>query len=244
MRELLVVQHAPNENLAGMRAAVQSAGLTPRVVQPYAGADVPSDIGDAAGLVVLGGPMSVYEADQYPYLRGEMRLIESALKAERPVLGICLGSQLLASVLGSQVRKGPALEIGWLPIRLTEEGIFDYLFCELPPELQVMHWHGDVFDLPAGAVSLASSEMTSCQAFRYGARAYGILCHLEATENWIHSMMSYFPQDLAKAGLDRAELGRLTDTYLSLLTGARDRVFRKWTSEPIFAELAAEVSGT
>lgn len=243
MRELLVVQHAPNENLAGLRSAIQTAGLLPRVVQSYAGGDVPADLGSAEGLIVLGGPMGVYETATYPYLLDEMRLIENTLRAERPVLGICLGSQLLAAVLGAEVRKGPKLEVGWHPIRLTENGVHDYLFCELPAELPVVHWHGDVFEVPQGAISLASSDMTECQAFRYGLRAYGILCHLEATEEWLHAMTAYFPEDLTKAGVERARLQQDSQRYLSPLATARDRVFRKWTSRAIF-EAAAEAFGT
>jgi GMP synthase (glutamine-hydrolysing) len=129
-------------------------------------------MGDAAGLIVMGGPMGVYEEARFPFLRRERNLIERALADRVPVLGICLGSQLLASALGAPVRKGLRKEIGWHPVYLEDAAGDDPLFRETPVEFDAFHWHGDVFDLPTGAVRLAHSSLTEYQAFRYGENAY------------------------------------------------------------------------
>ncbi|MBI4308419.1 MAG: type 1 glutamine amidotransferase, partial [Chloroflexi bacterium] len=119
MSTVLVLQHAAPETLGAIADALKAAGLAFRYVRTFAGEPVPQDLGDAAGLVAMGGPQSVYEQDRFPYLRDELRLIERALKAGRPILGICLGSQLLAAALGAPVTRGKQKEIGWHRVALT-----------------------------------------------------------------------------------------------------------------------------
>src|SRR5262249_22554762 len=142
--------------------------LSARYVRSFAGKPVPQTLDDA-GLIVMGGPMGVYEADRYPFLRQEMALIERAVGDGKPVLGVCLGSQLLAAALGADVYKGPQKEIGWYPITLSEAGARDRLLAGVPRTFIGYSWHGDVFAVPPGATGLASSELTACQAFRFAA---------------------------------------------------------------------------
>ena len=118
-KKIIVLQHAAPETLGTIEAVLQTHGFEPAYVRIFAGDRVPTALDDAAGLIVMGGPMSVYEQQQYPHLRAELSLIESALKARRPVLGVCLGSQLLAAALGSPVVAGRQKEIGWYPLQLT-----------------------------------------------------------------------------------------------------------------------------
>ncbi len=157
-------------------------------------------MGDAAGLVVMGGPMSVYDHSRLPHLVREMRLIESALALQRPVLGVCLGSQLLAHVLGAGVYPGQHKEIGWHEITLSPTAKQDPTWATAPDKFVGFHWHGDVFDLPSGAVALASSNLTACQAFRFGLSTYAVLFHLEVTAAQIGELAAAFPDELRQAG--------------------------------------------
>ncbi len=131
-------------------------------------------------LVAMGGPMSVNDDDELPWLRNEKELVAAAVRAGRPVWGVCLGVQLLAASLGARVYAGDEPEVGVLPVELTEEGRRDPVFSALPPTLPTLQWHGDTFDLPPGAVRLAGSPAYPNQAFRFE-NAYGVQFHLEVT---------------------------------------------------------------
>jgi GMP synthase-like glutamine amidotransferase len=132
-------------------------------------------------IVAMGGPMSVNDEAELPWLRDEKRLIADAVRAGTPFWGVCLGVQLLASALGARVYPGSSPEVGLLPVTLTGEGRDDPVFAVLPEELVTLQWHGDTFDLPEGAVRLATSPAYPNQAFRYGDGAYGVQFHLEVS---------------------------------------------------------------
>ncbi|HTU27633.1 MAG TPA: type 1 glutamine amidotransferase, partial [Pirellulales bacterium] len=170
--------------------------------------------GSAAALVVMGGPMSVYEHDQLAHLKHEMRLVESALKAQRPVLGVCLGSQLLAHVLGAKVYPGKQKEIGWYDISLTPAATDDPTWASAPQRFAGFHWHGDIFDLPPSAVTLARSGLTACQAYRYGKNAYGILFHMEVTAPQVRTMTDVFADEVRQVGTTGEKI--LADTAANL----------------------------
>ena len=143
------------------------------------------DPGPFTHLLIMGGPMAVYEMDRYPYLRNEARLIEQAVKANKHVLGVCLGAQMVAHALGARVYAGGQKEIGWYKVDITPEGMKDPLMSALALDgkslARVFQWHGDTFDLPAGAVRLASSELYPNQAFRFSDRVYALQFHIEVT---------------------------------------------------------------
>jgi GMP synthase (glutamine-hydrolysing) len=183
----------------------------------------------AGGLIVMGGPQGVYETEQHPYLKDEMRLIENALKDNRPVMGVCLGSQLLAAALGAKVYRGAHREIGWHSVRLSAEAKSDRLLKGVPEEFTAFHWHGDVFDLPRDSVALASSEITPLQAFRHGDNAYGFLFHLEVTEASVNAMVREFTDEVKHASLRAAILGSVEDN-LEKLAEIGDTVFSRWAS--------------
>lgn len=202
---MLCVQHVAAEPPGAVAEAVRGAGLPLELVRVDRGEEVPRSAEGLAGLVVMGGPMGVPQADRHPHLRRELALLEAALARPVPVLGICLGSQLLAAALGARVERGPRLELGWLPVSLEPAAGEDPLFGPLPRELTALHWHGDAFHLPRGATALARSALTPCQAFRRGT-AWGMLFHLEADAAQVEAMAGAFPEDLEEAGVSGDQL--------------------------------------
>jgi GMP synthase (glutamine-hydrolysing) len=171
---LLAIQHVPWE---GPHRILDACGaLHVRTVKPLAGQALPAH-DEVAGAVVMGGPMNVDEVERFPALATEREWLAGAVERGMPVLGICLGAQLLARALGAGVRPGEREEIGYAPVVVTDAD--DPVLGGLAPLAEVLHWHGDVFGLPDGATSLASSELTEHQAFRLG-DAWGALFHPEA----------------------------------------------------------------
>ena len=180
---LLAIQHVPWE---GPHRILDACGdLHVKTVKPLAGQSLPAH-DEVAGAVVMGGPMNVDDVERFPALAAEREWLAEAVERGMPVLGVCLGAQLLARALGAEVRAGEGPEIGYAPVEVTDPD--DPLLGGLAPSAEVLHWHGDVFDLPAGAEHLASSERTACQAFRAGS-AWGVLFHPEAdfalVEAWL-----------------------------------------------------------
>lgn len=232
---VLVLQHAASEGLGTIEDALRTAGYSFQYIKTFAGDVVPAAAGDTPGLVIMGGPMGVYEYDQYPFLRQEMKLIESFLKDEKPILGVCLGSQLLASTLGVEVKKGPRKEIGWFQIHLRDEVASDPLWKDLlskdqPKSFTAYHWHGDIFDLPKGAVSLASSDLTAQQAFRYRKNAYGFLFHMEVTREQIQNMLREFDDEIRQEKLDSTAILSQSTINLPAMQKIGSAVFARWAS--------------
>lgn len=230
MATIWVLQHERVENLGIIEQVLLSYGLTPRYVRTFAGEGVPGKMRDAAALISMGGPMGVYEHVQHPFLLDEMRLMERALGEEKPVLGICLGSQLLAAVLGAEVRRGEHKEIGWHRVDLSPAGRADALFSELEPSFTAYHWHGDVFSVPPEAVSLAASEQTACQAFSRDGRAYGVLFHMEVTEKIVGDMVSSFADELQQQNLDGPEIIAQARQHLPELEHRGRAFFQAWAA--------------
>jgi GMP synthase (glutamine-hydrolysing) len=159
-------------------------------------------------LVVLGGPIGVYDEDRYPFIGDELSLIDRRLASGRPLLGICLGAQLIARAAGSRVYPGPAKEIGYALIDLNAEGQASCLAGLQPCGYHVLHWHGDTFDLPAGAVRLASTEITENQAFSMGPAVLGLQFHIEVEPRGLERWLIGHAVEIATAGLDVRDLRR------------------------------------
>ena len=158
-------------------------------------------------LIVMGGPMNIYEEKDYPWLEQEKKFISKAIETGKTVLGVCLGAQLIADVLGAKVYRGQHKEIGWLPIELTNEAKALDLLGSLPKHLTVYHWHGDTFDLPAGAVPLARSKGCEQQAFLYNDRVLGLQFHLESTVDSIQKLVQHCKSDISEGEyVQRAEV--------------------------------------
>jgi GMP synthase (glutamine-hydrolysing) len=226
--EILVVLHAQLEETGHLGRALRQTAFTPVELRPYLGQEAPADLQPYRGIVVLGGLTSVRYQRQLPYLREELRLLRTALALEIPVLGICLGSQLLAAALGAHVYPSRRREAGWFEVELTEAGAADPLFAELPPRFTALHWHSDNFVLPPDCAHLARSELTDCQAFRHGRASYGLLFHLEPDRQLFDVMLS---QARRSGYIDRAAaelIERQAAEFLPLIEQDAQRVFSAW----------------
>ena len=228
MRSVCVLQHTANETLGTIADCLSSRQVLYDYIRPFRGDPVPNAMDGRGGLILMGGPMGVYEQAKHPFLLDEMRLIEAALATGRPVLGVCLGSQLLAAVLGAEVKRGAQKELGWHPVTLTDAARQDPIFGGVRGEFWPFHWHGDVFPLPPTAVGLAASGQTACQAFRFGTNAYGILFHLEVTAGQVDAMLSEFADELRDAGGEADAIRRETPHRLPAIQEISRDVFGRW----------------
>ncbi len=175
-----IIQHVEFEGPAHIGRWIDNHGHSRSETHLYRGDELPAAM-NLDRLVIMGGPMNIHEHERYPWLAAEKAFIGRVIGAGKTVIGICLGAQLIADVLGARVYAGPEKEIGWFPVTLTGEGRQSGLFDGLPDRFPVFHWHGDTFDLPAGAVRLAESAACANQAFLHDGRVLGLQFHLEST---------------------------------------------------------------
>jgi GMP synthase (glutamine-hydrolysing) len=186
-------------------------------------------------VVVLGGPIGVYEADTYPFVTGEIAAVAARLQANRPILGICLGAQMMAAALGARVAPGPVKEIGWTPLTLTPAGQASVLapLATAP----VLHWHGDNCDLPAGCERLAATAHCPVQAFRRAPWQLALQFHIEVEPARVERWLIGHTVELAKAGIDPRTLRAQAKTYGAVTAAAGRAVLSQWLDS--IAEAAA-----
>jgi GMP synthase (glutamine-hydrolysing) len=199
-RTVLILRHMPQEGGGTLETALSRDGITVRYVDLFQETPAQLPLDRASGLVILGGPMNVDEVARYPFLKLDVQWIQQALDVGLPLLGICLGSQLLAKALGSRVYPNAVKEIGWYPLEWLPAAADDPLFVQ-SGATTVFQWHGDTFDLPQETVLLASGSSCKNQAFRWGANAYGLQFHIEMTAAMLEEWL--------KKGEDRGELAAL-----------------------------------
>jgi GMP synthase (glutamine-hydrolysing) len=229
MKKLLVCQHVPHEILGTLNPLLKRAVFRIRYTNFARHPDLQPRLDSYDGLVVLGGPMSAYETDRFPYLLTELRLIEQAMRRALPVLGICLGAQLISQTLGARVYPNHEKEIGWYDVSPTAEASADRLFADFRGTEKIFQWHGDTFDIPRTACHLALSELCTNQAFRYSANVYGLQFHLEVDERMIHHWLSVpeNQQELAGLGgkIDPDRIRMETSEHVHRLKELSDGVF-------------------
>lgn len=190
VKRILVCQHVAFEVLGTLDPLFKSYGFRIRYVNFDREPDATPSLDRYHGLVLLGGPMSADDDARHPHLLTEIQLIRDAIERGIPVLGVCLGAQLIARALGAALRPSPKTEIGWYPISLTEEGRRDPMLSDFAESEWIFQWHSDTFDIPEGAVHLASSPSCPNQGFRYGDRTYALQFHLEVDEALIERWLT------------------------------------------------------
>ena len=223
----LVIQHVAFEGPGSIALALADAGADLTLLRVDHGDVIPppAAVADVAGLVVMGGPMGV--ADDLPWLADERALLREAVGAGRPVLGVCLGAQQLAAALGAPVTPGAAPEYGVREVHLTAAANHDPVFGPAPTPLPCVHWHGDTFGLPEGAVRLAGNHAYENQAFRVGDHAYGLQFHVEVTAALVGHWGPHLPPGVYLRAADVAHVSRAGDGIVRRFVAlVGDRVMR------------------
>lgn len=229
MPRLLVCQHVPYEILGTLNPLLKSAGFRIRYVNFGRHPDAEPSLDGYQGLVVLGGPMSVNDSDRHAHLTTEIKLIEQAMNRGLPVLGICLGAQLIAKTLGARVYENDEKEIGWYDVSPIEMARSDPVAAHFREREKLFQWHGDTFDIPHSAVHLASSPLCANQAFRFGPNVYALQFHLEVDkpmiERWLTVPMHVKEIESLGGKIDPQKIRHETPAHIHRLKELSDKVF-------------------
>jgi GMP synthase (glutamine-hydrolysing) len=191
------LQHVPHEGIGTMEEWIRQKKYSLSYTRLFANDPLP-DINEIDWLLVMGGAMSVNDGDTIPWLKKEKQYVKLAIDAGKTVLGFCLGSQMIANVLGARVYKNPCKEIGWFDLDLTGEGFASRAFSRFPRRLKVLQWHGETFDLPQGCTLVATSPYCKNQAFVFNERVIGMQFHLEVTREDVQSWTVNAANELTK----------------------------------------------
>lgn len=227
----LILQHAPEERGGIFEEMLLNQGWRLEVIPLFSGPErLPAQKGFEL-ILVLGGPMSANQEEQYPFLIQEIPFVRKALKLGLPVFGICLGAQLMAKALKARIYPGPYKEIGWYWLNKTSLAKEDPLFSLLDPYFLVFQWHGETFDLPGDTVCLAGNQAFPHQAFRFGSLAYGIQFHLELTEAMLRTWLISWADEIREARpqpLSAEEILEDAVIYLDRLQAQARQVFSRY----------------
>jgi GMP synthase (glutamine-hydrolysing) len=226
VKNLLAIRHLPFEDLGSLAMPLAQAGYTIRYV------DAPTADFDALGkvpwdlLVVLGGPIGVNDGADYPFIAPELKFVETRLKTAQPLLGICLGSQFIARALGAEVRRNEKVELGWKPLNFTQAGKSSPLHHLTGP---VLHWHGEIFELPSGALSLCNTDLTPHQGFTWG-RALAMQFHPEVTARGLEQWYVGNVGDIREVGAAISDLRRDAQAYAGAMQIQATAMLADWLS--------------
>jgi len=186
---VLIIKNIKSEGPGTIEDYLKGKDISYSILELYDCKSGVPDLRDYSHIVIMGGPMAVYEMDEHPFLHYEVAMIRVCIKTGKPVLGICLGAQMIAHALGARVYAGGTQEIGWSRVDITREGMDDPVLSTLSvngePFAEVFQWHGDTFDLPRGAVRIARSDLYENQAFRYKDNVYALQFHIEVKPEMI-----------------------------------------------------------
>ncbi|GAX62783.1 GMP synthase [Candidatus Scalindua japonica] len=191
-----IIKHIDIEGPGTIGEFLNDDGISYDVIDVFNGEALPDSLSDTSAVIVLGGPMNVYEEDKHPFLKQENEYLKEVIENKLPALGFCLGAQLIAKATGASVKKNPQKEIGWFNVSLTESGFGDPLFQGFHGVFDVFQWHGDTFDIPDGAVRLAESDLCPNQAYRVGSNIYGLQFHVEVTDEMIYQWIDAYRDEV------------------------------------------------
>lgn len=224
MKRVLAIRHVFIEDLGMWESILRNLGFDVDYLDTAQGQRLLRPLEDYSLLVVLGGYMGAYEENLYPFLSYEFRVMEEAIKKDIAVLGVCLGAQMLAKMLGARVYKGEeGKEIGWMEVYKVSEHPY---FEAFPEKLLVFQWHGDTFDLPAGAVRVYSSRKYSNQAFVYG-KAVGLQFHLEVDKPSLQRWIEVYTDELKQEGIEPTEILNIGDEHVHMLKNLSESLLSK-----------------
>lgn len=229
-KEILIFRHFPTEGPGYFARFLDRQGIPHRTIKIDEGEPVPESIADISGLVLMGGPMSVN--DSLPWIPKVLQLIRAAVAADVPVLGHCLGGQLLSKALGGRVRGSRAKEFGWLPVTAVDSPLTSAWLDDLPPHFEVFHWHGETFSIPPGATHILKSRYCRNQAFVIG-KSLGLQCHIEMTPELVRTWARAGAGEIARA-LPAASVQRPAQMRISLperaarLNRIADVLYTRW----------------
>lgn len=233
-RKLLICQHVPYELLGTLNPLLKKEGFRIKYVNFGRHPHLKPSMDDYDGLIVLGGPMNCDEIEKYPNLSTEIGLITRAIETKKPVLGICLGAQLIARALKASVAPHTEKEIGWYSLALTQAGQKDPLLSHLSQVPAVFQWHGDTFEIPEGAVHLATSPSCKNQAFKYLETTYALQFHLEVDEamirRWLTIDSNLEELEFLRDKIRPERILEETPFYIHQLNATAQQVFQAWTA--------------
>ena len=224
MKNAIAIRHVAFEDAGTLKPILEERGIELRYLE--AGIDDLSPAKDADLLLVLGGPIGIYEVERYPFLKHELATIEAAVKKGVPVVGICLGCQALAAVLAARVYPNLEKELGWDELTLTKEGKASPL--SVLEGVRVLNWHGDTFDLPAGATRLASTPITPNQAFVWGPKVLALQFHVELPERDLERWLIGHTLELTMSKVDLSKMRADTARYAPAVNEASRKLFNTW----------------
>ncbi|MCW1382670.1 glutamine amidotransferase [Novosphingobium sp. KCTC 2891] len=227
MKTALIIRHVPHEGVAGYREPIEAAGYDVDRIDVSDPAFATLDLREPDLLIMMGGPMGVYEHEAHPWIRCQQRRLAQRLEADRPTLGVCFGAQMIAAALGAEVYPGPAKEVGFHPVTVhAEDGPLRHV-----AGVPVLHWHGDTFTLPGNVELLASSDLYAHQAFRRGRNLLALQFHAEMGEDpRFDAWIAQSPEDLEAAGLCPVRLKAAHDTHGPRAVQAGRAMIREWLS--------------
>ncbi len=228
MKPILIFRHASHEGPGYLADYLVRRGLSHRLVRIDQNDPVPSSIDGVSGIVLMGGPMSVN--DNLPWIPKVTQLIRQAVAADLPVLGHCLGGQLISKALGGTITKNPVKEIGWLPVTRVESAIAQNWLGDLPPEFEAFHWHGETFSIPPGATRILASRDCANQAFVTG-KTLAFQCHIEMTSDLVREWARVGADELKplSATVQSAdEMARDLDPRARRMQGLADKFYDRW----------------
>jgi GMP synthase (glutamine-hydrolysing) len=226
MKSALIIRHTPYEGIAGFRAPVEAAGYAIERIDISDPAFAEIDFDEPDLLLVMGGPMGVYETDRHPWIPHEITRLARRIMLDRPTLGVCLGSQMVAAAMGARVYAGPVKEVGFAPVEISAAGLGSPL--RHIENVSILHWHGDSFDLPQGVELLASTGKYPNQAFRRGDNLLALQCHPEMGEDPRFEIWLREEAYVEEAGLTVAELRAQHEALGSAAVAAGQKLITDW----------------